>query len=101
MGGAPPGQEVEREPRPTGDREPTMPTSDPHPPGEDRSGGGRPSARSRRGRAVVAGTSLAGLAIVLAVLLLVPRCSRAVQDNGSAVDAPPVDEQAVPQGDRP
>ena len=64
-------------------------------------GAGRPSARGRRGRAVVAGTFVAGLAIVLAVLLLVPRCSQAVQDNGSAVDAPPVAEQAVPQGDRP
>jgi hypothetical protein len=78
-----------------------MPTSDPPPHGEDRSGGDRPSARGRRGRAVVAGTFLAGLAIVLAVLLLVPRCSQAVQDNGSAVDAPPVAEQAVPQVDRP
>ncbi|WP_448617165.1 hypothetical protein [Geodermatophilus sp. URMC 65] len=78
-----------------------MPTSDPRPPGEDRSGEDRPSSRGRRGRAVVASTFLAGLAIVLAVLLLVPRCSQAVQDNGSAVDAPSVVEQAVPQVDRP
>ena len=70
-----------------------MPPSDPRPPGEDRSGGDRPSARGRRGRAVVAGTLLAGLAIVLAVLLLVPRCGTAVQDNGSAVDRPQVVEQ--------
>ena len=70
-----------------------MPPSDPRPPGEDRSGGDRPSARGRRGRAVVAGTLLAGLAIVLAVLLLVPRCGAAVQDNGSAVDRPQVVEQ--------
>jgi hypothetical protein len=78
-----------------------MPTSDPRPPGEDRSGGERPSARGRRGRAVVAGTFLAGLAIVLAVLLLVPRCSQAVQDDGAAVGGAPVVEQADPQVDRP
>jgi hypothetical protein len=77
-----------------------MPTSDPHPPGEDRSGEDRPSSRGRRGRVVVASTFLAGLAIVLAVLLLVPRCSQAVQDNGSAADAPSVAEQTVPQVDR-
>jgi hypothetical protein len=77
-----------------------MPTSD-RPPGEDRSGEGQPSSRGRRGRAVVASTFIAGLAIVLAVLLLVPRCSQAVQDNGSAVDAPSVVEQTVPQTDRP
>ena len=77
-----------------------MPTSD-RPPGEDRSGEDRPSSRGRRGRAVVAGTFIAGLAIVLAVRLLVPRCSQAVQDNGSAVDAPSVVEQTVPQPDRP
>jgi hypothetical protein len=77
-----------------------MPTSDPHPPGEDRSGEDRPSSRGRRGRVVVASTFLAGLAIVLAVLLLVLRCSEAVQDNGSAVDAPSVAEQTVPQVDR-
>ena len=62
---------------------------------------GPASSRGRRGRAVVASTFLAGLAIVLAVLLLVPRCSQAVQDNGSAVDAPSVVEQTVPQADRP
>jgi hypothetical protein len=78
-----------------------MPTSDPRPPGDDRSGEDRPSARGRRGRAVVAGTFLAGLAIVLSVLLLVPRCSQAVQDNGSAVGGPPVAEQTVPPADRP
>ena len=77
-----------------------MPTSDPHPPGEDRSGEDRPSSRGRRGRVVVASTFLAGLAIVLAVLLLVPRCSQAVQDNGSAVDALPVAGRTVPQVDR-
>ena len=77
-----------------------MPTSD-RPPGEDRSGEDRPGARGRRGRAVVVSTFIAGLAIVLAVLLLVPRCSQAVQDNGSAVDAPSVVEQTVPQTDRP
>jgi hypothetical protein len=78
-----------------------MPTSDPRPPGEDRSGEERPSARGRRGRAVVAGTFLAGLAIVLGVLLLVPRCSQAVQDNGSAAGGSPVVEQVAPQVDRP
>lgn len=78
-----------------------MPTSDPRPPGEDRSGEDRPSARGRRGRAVIGGTFLAALAIVLAVLLLVPQCGQAVQDNGSAVDVPPLVEQAVPQVDRP
>jgi hypothetical protein len=77
-----------------------MPTSD-RPPGEDRSGEDRPSSRGRRGRAVVASTFIAGLAIVLAVLLLVPRCSQAVQDDGSAVDAPSVVQQTVPQTDRP
>ena len=77
-----------------------MSTSD-RPPGEDRPGEDRPSSRGRRGRAVVASTFIAGLAIVLAVLLLVPRCSQAVQDNGSAVDAPSVVEQTVPQTDRP
>jgi hypothetical protein len=70
-----------------------MPPSEPRPPGEDRSDEDRPSARGRRGKAVVAGTLLAGLAIVLAVLLLVPRCGAAVQDNGSAVDRPQVVEQ--------
>jgi hypothetical protein len=99
MGGAPAGQEVVCEQaRPATGA--TMPTSD-RPPGEDRSGEDRPSSRGRRGRAVVAGTFIAGLAIVLAVLLLVPRCSQAVQDNGSAVDAPSVVEQTVPQPDRP
>jgi ferric-dicitrate binding protein FerR (iron transport regulator) len=71
-----------------------MPTSDPRPPGEDRSDGERPSTRGRRGRAVVGGTFLAALAIVLAVLLLVPQCGQAVQDTGSAVDRSPVVEQA-------
>ncbi len=78
-----------------------MPTPDPRPPGEDRPGEDRPSSRGRRGRAVVVSTFLAGLAIVLAVLLLVPRCSQAMQDNGSAADAPSVVEQTVPQADRP
>ncbi len=73
-----------------------MPTSDPRPPGEDRSGPDRPAARGRRGRAVVAGTMFAALAIVLGVLLLVPQCGQAVQDNGSAVKRSPVVEEAVP-----
>ncbi|MGR6966380.1 hypothetical protein ACU610_18130 [Geodermatophilus sp. URMC 61] len=77
-----------------------MPTSDPRPPGEDRSGGDRPSARGRRGRVVVVATFIAGLAIVLAVLLGVPRCGQEVQDNGSTADAPAVVEQAVAQVDR-
>ncbi|WP_100501694.1 hypothetical protein [Geodermatophilus chilensis] len=76
-----------------------MPPTDPRPDG-DRPGD-EPRARGRRGRAVVAGTFLAGLAIVLAVLLLVPRCSQAVQDNGSAVVGPPAVEQVDPPPDRP
>jgi hypothetical protein len=45
-------------------------------------------------------TFLAGLAIVLAVLLLVPRCSQAVQDSGSPVDrAPAVEEPASTAGE--
>ncbi len=70
-----------------------MPSSDPH---EDRSGPERPAARGRRGRAVVVGTLLAGLAVVLGVLLLVPRCGAAVQDTGSAVGSPPAAAVSVP-----
>jgi hypothetical protein len=69
-----------------------MPPTDPRPHGEgpgDRPGGDDPTARRRRGRGVVVATFLAGLAVVLAVLLLVPRCSQAVQDSGSPVDRPP------------
>ena len=76
-----------------------MPPTDPGPHGErpgDRSEGDRPSARGRRGRGVVAATLLAGLAIVLGVLLLVPRCSQEVQDNGAALDRPAVVEEAAP-----
>jgi hypothetical protein len=73
-----------------------MPPTDPRPhddgPG-DRAGGDDPSVRRRRGRGVVVATFLAGLAIVLAVLLLVPRCSQAVQDSGSPVDRPPAVEE--------
>ena len=65
-----------------------MTPTDPGRPGEergDRSDGNRPSARGRRGRGIVAATFLAARAIVLAVLLLVPRCGREVQDHsGSA-----------------
>ncbi len=80
-----------------------MPPTDPRPhddgPG-DRAGGDDPSARRRRGRGVVVATFLAGLAIVLAVLLLVPRCSQAVQDSGSPVDRPPaVEEPASTAGE--
>jgi hypothetical protein len=80
--------------------ESTMPPSGPRHPGEgreDRSGDGRPPRRGRRGRAVVAGTFLAALAIVLGVLLLVPRCGAAVEQNGSAVDRAPVAELGVEQ----
>ena len=69
-----------------------MPT-DPRPHGDgpgDRPGGDDPTARSR---GVVAATFLTGLAIVLAVLLLVPRCSQAVQDSGSPVDRTPAVEE--------
>ncbi|WP_448610524.1 hypothetical protein [Geodermatophilus sp. URMC 60] len=80
-----------------------MPPTDPRPHGDgtgERPGGDEPPARRRRGRGVVAATFLAGLAIVLAVLLLVPRCSQEVQDNGSAVDRSPVivEEAASPAG---
>ena len=73
-----------------------MPPTDPGPHGDrpgDRSDGDRPSARGRRGGGIVAATVLAGLSNVLAVLLLGPRCGQAVQDNGSAVDRPPVVEE--------
>ncbi|SDY46170.1 hypothetical protein SAMN05660209_02915 [Geodermatophilus africanus] len=80
-----------------------MPPIDPRPHGDgpgDRSGGDDPTARRRRGRGVVAATFLAGLAIVLAVLLLVPRCSQAVQDSGSPVDRPSaVEEPASTAGE--
>ena len=73
-----------------------MPPTDPRPHGdgpEDRPGRDEPTARRRRSRGVVAATFLTGLAIVLAVLLLVPRCSQAVQDSGSPVDRPPAVEE--------
>jgi hypothetical protein len=73
-----------------------MPPTDPRPSGDgpgERPGGDDPTARRRRGRGIVVATLLAGLAIVLAVLLLVPRCGQAVQDSGSAVDRPPAVEQ--------
>ena len=77
-----------------------MPPTDPRPHGDgpgDRRGGEEPTARRRRSRGVVAATFFTGLAIVLAVLLLVPRCSQAVQDSGSPVDrSPAVEEPASP-----
>ena len=80
-----------------------MPPTDPRPhddgPG-DRAGGDDPGVRRRRSRGIVVATFLAGLAIVLAVLLLVPRCSQAVQDSGSPVDRPPaVEEPASTAGE--
>jgi hypothetical protein len=75
-----------------------MPPTDPRPHGDgpgDRPGRDEPTGRRRRSRGVVAATFLTGLAIVLAVLLLVPRCSQAVQDSGSPVDhVPAVEEPA-------
>ena len=53
------------------------------------------SNRGKRGRAVVAGTFLAGLAIVLSVLLLVPRCGAAVQDSNGSADRAQVVVEAV------
>jgi hypothetical protein len=73
-----------------------VPPTDPRPHGDgpgDRPGGDDPTARRRRSRGVVAATVLTGLAIVLAVLLLVPRCSQAVQDSGSPVDRSPAVEE--------
>ena len=68
-----------------------MPPTDPRPHGD---GPGRDEpTRRNRSRGVVAATFLTGLAIVLAVLLLVPRCSQAVQDSGSPVDRPPAVEE--------
>ena len=75
-----------------------MPPTDPGPHGGrpgDRSDGDRPSAPRRRGRGIVAATVLAGLAIVLAVLLLVPRCSQAGQDNGSPAAGTAVREEGA------
>ncbi len=59
----------------------------------------QPATGRSGGRAVVLGTLLAALAIVLGVLLLVPRCSQEVQDAGSTLDRPAaVEEKASSAG---
>jgi hypothetical protein len=80
------------------------------PPSDPRHRGERPEDRPdrveagsrRRGRFIVSGVVLAGFAIVLGVLLLVPRCGSAVQGagalqgDGSAAGRPQAVEQALP-----
>ncbi|SNS86864.1 hypothetical protein SAMN06893096_109134 [Geodermatophilus pulveris] len=56
------------------------------------------TAHGRRGRLLVSGTVLGGLAVVLAVLLGVSQCGQEVQENGSADRPAPVVQEVVPAG---
>ncbi|TFV54602.1 hypothetical protein E4P41_18640 [Geodermatophilus sp. DF01-2] len=74
-----------------------MPPSDPRSRGErpgDRPDGDESTARGRRGRLLVSGVVLAGVAVVLAVFFSVARCGSAVSESGSA-DRPQVVEEAA------